>query len=63
MAYPAKLLANGEQVEFELRPHWRALLIPIIWLLVIVGVGRMWCRRWRAGWVMTPGWWPLCARR
>lgn len=39
MAYPAKLLANGEQVEFELRPHWRALLIPIIWLLVIVGVG------------------------
>lgn len=38
MAYPQKLLANGEEIEFELRPHWRSLFFPIFWLLVIVGV-------------------------
>ena len=38
MGYPQKLLANGEEVEFELRPHWRSMILPIVWLLVIVGV-------------------------
>lgn len=38
MAYPQKLLASNETVEFELRPHWRALIFPVLWLLIIVGV-------------------------
>lgn len=38
MAYPKKLLADGEEIQFELRPHWRSLFFPIFWLLVIVGV-------------------------
>lgn len=38
MGYPAKLLASGEEIEFEMRPHWRSLILPIFWLLVIVGV-------------------------
>ncbi len=38
MAYPTKLLAENEQVQFELRPHWRSLLWPVLWLVVIVGV-------------------------
>jgi uncharacterized membrane protein YdbT with pleckstrin-like domain len=39
MAYPQKLLANGEVVQFELRPHFRALFVPILILLGIVFVG------------------------
>lgn len=39
MAYPQKLLANGEVVQFELRPHFRALFVPIVILLGIVFVG------------------------
>ncbi|MDO8309960.1 MAG: PH domain-containing protein [Actinomycetota bacterium] len=39
MAYPQKLLADGETVQFELRPHFRALLVPILILLAIVFVG------------------------
>ena len=36
MAYPAKLLSPGETVQFELKPHWRALFVPIIVLLLTV---------------------------
>lgn len=39
MAYPQKLLAAGEVVQFELRPHFRALFVPIIILIGIVFVG------------------------
>lgn len=36
MAYPQKLLADNEAIAFELRPHWRALFIPVFWLIVIL---------------------------
>ena len=36
MTYPQKLLSDGEIVEFELRPHFRALIVPIVVLLAIV---------------------------
>ena len=36
MAYPAKLLASGERIEFEMRQHWRALVTPAIVLVAIV---------------------------
>lgn len=36
MAYPAKLLAPGETIQFEMRPHWRVLFLPVIALLAIV---------------------------
>ncbi len=35
MGYPRELLSQGETLEFEMRPHWRALLVPI---LVVIGV-------------------------
>ncbi len=39
MAYPAELLSEGETIEFEMRPHWRALLMPLtVTVLVLVGV-------------------------
>lgn len=39
MAYPQKLLAPGEVIQFEMRPHWRVVLLPTIALLALVFSG------------------------
>jgi len=39
MAYPTKLLGEGETIEFEMHPHWRGLIAPVIWLLLTVFIG------------------------
>jgi uncharacterized membrane protein YdbT with pleckstrin-like domain len=39
MGYPKKLLADGETIQFELKPHWRALFVPIVVLIIIVFLG------------------------
>lgn len=40
MGYPRDLLSDGEEIAFEIRPHWRALLIPGLVLVgVLVGLG------------------------
>ncbi len=36
MGYPGRLLMDGEQIEFEMRPHWRSMIVPSIVLLVTV---------------------------
>ncbi len=36
MAYPQKLLADGETIEFETKPHWRGLLVPATVLIATV---------------------------
>jgi uncharacterized membrane protein YdbT with pleckstrin-like domain len=36
MAYPRRLLSQDEDVELELHPHWKALVLPVIALLVVV---------------------------
>lgn len=36
MAYPQKLLAPDETVQFETRPHWRGLFVPIVVLLATI---------------------------
>ncbi|MDP4015179.1 MAG: PH domain-containing protein [Candidatus Nanopelagicales bacterium] len=36
MAYPEKLLSDGEEVEFEMRPHWRALVVPGLLLFAVI---------------------------
>jgi uncharacterized membrane protein YdbT with pleckstrin-like domain len=38
MAYPQKLLAPDETLEFETKPHWRGLFVPAIAMLVTVFV-------------------------
>lgn len=38
MAYPARLLGEGEHIEYETRPHWRVLFIPVIAFLVTVAI-------------------------
>ena len=34
MAYPERLLTDGERIESEFRPHWRLLIIPMAWLVL-----------------------------
>lgn len=38
MGYPTKLLADDEHIVYELKPHWRALVVPVIVLLVTLGL-------------------------
>jgi len=39
MGYPTKLLADDESIVYELKPHWRALVVPVIVLLLTLGFG------------------------
>jgi uncharacterized membrane protein YdbT with pleckstrin-like domain len=36
MAFPRRLIADHEKIIFELRPHWVALLVPVLWAVVIL---------------------------
>jgi uncharacterized membrane protein YdbT with pleckstrin-like domain len=38
MAYPHRLLGEGERVEHELHPHWKELFFPILLVPVLAGV-------------------------
>jgi membrane protein YdbS with pleckstrin-like domain len=40
MAYPERLLTDDETIVREFRPHWRMLLIPVLW--VIAGIFAVW---------------------
>src|SRR5690606_15188910 len=35
--YPDKLLADDEEIVRHVHPHWVTLVLPIVWLLVLVG--------------------------
>ena len=39
MGYPTKLLADDESIQYELKPHWRALVGPAFVLLLTLAVG------------------------
>jgi uncharacterized membrane protein YdbT with pleckstrin-like domain len=39
MGYPAKLLSEGERIDFEMRPHWKMMIVPSLILLATVAVG------------------------
>ena len=36
MAYPEKLLTDGEQIVYDMRPHWRILFVPAVVLVALV---------------------------
>ena len=38
MGYPKHLLAPGENVDLALRPHWKALILPVLNLIFAVAV-------------------------
>jgi len=51
VAYPQRLLADGERLEFQTRPHWRALVVPVVRLLLVLAVaGFAW------GWTSGRSW-------
>jgi len=39
VTYPTKLLAPGERIAFEFKPHWRGLIWPAVVLIIDVFVG------------------------
>jgi uncharacterized membrane protein YdbT with pleckstrin-like domain len=39
MAYPVKLLAEDEELILDLHPHWKALVPPVLVLVLTLGVG------------------------
>ncbi|HYN75912.1 MAG TPA: PH domain-containing protein [Candidatus Limnocylindria bacterium] len=39
MGYPAKLLAEGERIDFEMRPHWKSMIWPSCVLVGTLVVG------------------------
>ena len=38
MAYPRKLLGEGEEVVLDLHPHWKVLFLPFVELLVVLAL-------------------------
>jgi uncharacterized membrane protein YdbT with pleckstrin-like domain len=48
MAYPKRLLSSDEHVETQFRPHWRAILGPILLLLIALAAAIL-------GYVFTDG--------
>lgn len=36
MAYPRRLLSEGESIVSEFRPHWRMLFIPVAWTVLAI---------------------------
>ncbi|MFI6097332.1 PH domain-containing protein [Lentzea sp. NPDC051213] len=51
MAYPDDLLSSGEHVVIHKHPHWKMLLFPVFWLLVVVALGT-----YLAGLVVDQSW-------
>lgn len=39
MAYPDGLLSRDEQVELRKHPHWKVLILPVLFFVVIIGGG------------------------
>ena len=38
MAYPAKLLSEGEDVVLDMHPHWKRLVLPLLLLVVVLAL-------------------------
>lgn len=36
MTYPEKFLTEGEHVVTQFRPHWRLLVIPVLWVIAAI---------------------------
>jgi uncharacterized membrane protein YdbT with pleckstrin-like domain len=43
VAFPERLLSEGEELIYDLRPHWWTLVVPVLLtVVVVVGVGLAW---------------------
>ena len=56
MAYPRRLLTDDEEVVREFHPHWRVLLLALLWVAVAVAAVAL-----AVGWVDGTGQWVLLA--
>ncbi len=60
MAYPDNLLARGERVVLHKHPHWKVLVLPILFFIVIIGGGSAlaaWANSWQdSGWTSHLPW-------
>jgi len=54
MGYPRRLLSDDEEVELDLHPHWKALIGPVLALLVVVPLASFVAARVPAGSAQTP---------
>lgn len=50
MAYPTRLLTDGERIEAEMRPHWRMLVVPVLVLLGAVFLASYLAARYGTAW-------------
>jgi membrane protein YdbS with pleckstrin-like domain len=60
MAYPDNLLARGERVVMHKHPHWKVLVLPIIFFVVIIAGGSFfaaWVNKWNDSGFTTHLWW------
>jgi len=39
MGYPERLLSEGERIDLQVRPHWKALVLPVSTLILTFGIG------------------------
>jgi uncharacterized membrane protein YdbT with pleckstrin-like domain len=50
MRYPERLLADGEDILQQFRPHWRVLLRVLVWAMASAALGGMAFRALQAPW-------------
>src|SRR6478609_2308897 len=51
MAYPDNLLVQGERVIVNKRPHWKVLILPTVFFILIIGAGAA-----LAAWLNSGNW-------
>lgn len=56
MGYPDRLLSEGERIDLQLRPHWKALVFPAVVLVLTLGVGGFLAAITPTGSARTPIW-------
>ena len=49
MRYPESLLSPGERIERAFRPHWKSLVIPAAWTVLVI-IGLVLTPRLPSGW-------------
>jgi len=56
MGYPDRLLSEGERIDLQLRPHWKALVFPGFMLVLTLGAGGFLAAIAPTGSARTPIW-------
>lgn len=54
MRYPSELLTDDETIQRAFRPHWKTLIIPFIWTIVVIVASVL-------VWMLLPDGWPRWA--